>query len=183
MRRIHTTYDLLEAHALVAMLREHDIETWLFDADFVRQDWFKMIAYGGYRILVRDETVADALRVLGEYRNGQLALVEEQRTICPECAHSSGSDDPQPRRNVFLAMIVLGFCGPFALLLWKPSTLALLVAGAVLIIAYISLPWFVVRYFKWRLRCEDCGHRWREAPRYRYAELAGQAAAGELDAA
>jgi len=80
-------------------------------------------------------------------------------------------------------MIVLGFCGPFAVLLWKPSTLALLVSGAVLIIAYISLPWFVVRYFKWRLRCEDCGHRWREAPRYRYAELAGQAAAGELDAA
>ena len=59
MRRVHTTYDLLEAHALAAMLREHDIEAWLFDADFVRQDWFKMIAYGGYRILVGDESVVD----------------------------------------------------------------------------------------------------------------------------
>jgi hypothetical protein len=171
---------LLEAHALTAMLRAHDVEAWLFDADFVRQDWFKMIAYGGYRILVREESVVEAAQLLRDYRNGQLALAQESRAICPSCAHAAGSDDPQPRRNVFLATVLLGFCGPFVLALWKPSTAVLLCSCVALIVAYITLPWLVMRYFKWRLCCEDCGYRWRERPRHSYAELAKQAAAGDF---
>jgi hypothetical protein len=182
MRRVDTTYDLLEAHVITQMLREHGIEAWLFDADFVRQNWFRMIAYGGFRILVREESVADALHLLREYRNGNLALKEDHRSRCPHCAHDTGDDDPQPRRNVFLAMIAAALVWPSLLLAWHPSSKALLAVSAILIGLSVSIPWAVIRYFKWRTRCSDCGYRWREQPRYRYAELAGMAASGESGA-
>ena len=107
MRRIHTTYDLLEAHLITAMLREHGIDAWLFDADFVRQDWFKSIAYGGYRILVREEDVAEARVLLNQYDDEELALVGEQCRLS-ELRHTArGATNPSPRRHVFLALIVL----------------------------------------------------------------------------
>lgn len=177
IRRIHTTYDLLEAHLITAMLREHGIDAWLFDADFVRQDWFKSIAYGGYRILVRDEDVADAHTLLNQYDDEELALIGEQ-TLCPQCAHAAGRDDPQPRRNVFLAMLALPIVEFFAFLHWKLSPIGVLVAFAVQFCLYATLPWLVLWYFKWRLRCADCGHRWRQPPSLSYAELARMADAG-----
>jgi len=182
MRRIHTTYDLLEAHVLTALLREHDIDAWLFDADFVRQNWFRMIAYGGFRILVRDESVADGLHLLREYQNGNLALADEYRSQCPNCAHTAGTDDPQPRRNVFLAMIVVGVVWPSILLSWHPSSAALFARSAILVGLSLLIPWAVIYYFKWRMCCEACGYRWRELPRHRYADLAGMAGLGESGA-
>ena len=161
---------------LTALLREHGIDAQLFDADFVRQDWFKMIAYGGYRIMVREQDLAAARQVLQEQRSGNLALPDDTDTRCPHCAHGTGVEDPQPRRNVFIAMLVLDFCGGFAILmLWHPSPAGIFGAFALQVILYATLPWLVMRYFKWRQRCTHCGHRWREPPRHSYAELARMA--------
>ena len=171
-RRVHTSYDLLDAHVLTALLREHGIEAWLFDADFVRQNWFAAIAYGGYRIMVREQDAAAARELLQEQRSGQLALPDATDVPCPRCAHSAGIEDPQPRRNVFLAALVLGFAGNFALLFrWHPSPTGILVVCAVQMAVNITVPWLVMRYFKWRLRCSQCGYRWREPPLHHYAEL------------
>jgi len=172
MRRIHTTFDLLEGHTIVAMLREHSIEAWLFDADFVRQDWFKAIAYGGYRILVDDEFVAEAVELLRQYRSGALALLDEHRRRCPKCAEFAGSDDPWPRRSVFLGLIVLPFAGIGAFSRWAHTPAQFLCLSALLFAALFVLPWFVIRYFKWRFVCERCRHRWRDRPIHSYGELA-----------
>lgn len=179
IRRIHTTYDLLEAHLITAMLREHGIDAWLFDADFVRQDWFKSIAYGGYRILVRDEDMAEARTLLNQYDDEELALICEH-ALCPHCGRAAGRDDPQPRRNVFLAMLALPIVEFFAFLHWKFSPIDMPAAFAVQFCLYATLPWLVLRYFKWRLRCADCGHRWRQPPSLSYAELMRLAEEGEL---
>jgi len=178
MRRIHTTYDLLEAHILTQMLRENGIEAWLFDADFVRQDWFKSIAYGGYRILVREEVVGEARELLNLYDDETLVPAGEHGRPCPNCSKLAGIDDPQPRRNVFLAIIALSIAEGVALLQWQPSSADIVIAFVVQVALYISIPWLLLRYFKWRLRCAACGHRWREPPRQRYAELARMAAVG-----
>jgi hypothetical protein len=179
MRRVHTTFDLLEAHVITEMLREHGIAAWLFDADFVRQDWFKMIAYGGYRILVRDESVPQALSLLQDYRRGDLAVQSETRAQGPQCARNDGSDDPQPRRNVFLVMLLLSVTEIPILLSWHPSRINLFVASVVLVALGIFLPWLIIRYFKWRMRCENCAYRWREPQHQRYAQLAELVAAAE----
>ena len=182
IRRIHTTYDLLEAHLITAILREHGIDALLFDADFVRQDWFKMIAYGGYRIVVRDDSVDQARALLRDYSEGNLALSDEYRTPCPNCAKLAGNDDPQPRRNIFLSIIVLDVVFVMALLFWKaPGTGTILVcflACVTQIALILVLPWVAIRYFKWRSRCDACGYRWREPRRYRHAELAHMAESG-----
>ena len=89
-RRIHTSYDLLDAHVLTALLREHGIEAWLFDADFVRQNWFAAIAYGGYRIMVREQDAAAARELLQEQRSGQLALPDATGVPCPPRRAPSG---------------------------------------------------------------------------------------------
>jgi len=178
MQRIHTTYDLLEGHILTHMLRENGIEAWLFDADFVRQDWFKQIAYGGYRILVREDAVAEARSLLDQYDDAALVPAAERGEPCPNCGETTGVDDPQPRRNVFLAMIALSLVEGFVLLTWKPSPEAILFAFAVQLVLYATIPWLVMRYFKWRLHCGACGHRWREPRRHRFAELSRMADAG-----
>jgi hypothetical protein len=119
MRRAHTTFDLLEGHILTGMLRDSGIEARLFDADFVRQDWFKILAYGGYRVVVRDEDVSDARTLLNQYHEDALALTGEHHSPCPNCLHAAASDDPQPRRNVFLAMLVLPVVEFLAFLHWN----------------------------------------------------------------
>ena len=173
MRRVHTTFDLLEAHILVQMLREHGIEPWLFDAEMVRQDWFKAIAFGGYKILTRDDDVTQAHDVLRAYFDGGLALPAEADATCPRCSHAAGRDDPQPRRNVFLAMLLIPVAEFLVLTLlhWRPSAIGKLVVFALQIVVYATLPWFVIHYFKWPLRCADCGYRWRAPPAHRHAEL------------
>ena len=170
LRRVHTTFDLLEGHLLIALLREHGVEAWLFDADFVRQNWFEQIAYGGFRVMVRDDDIGVARDVLQDYSAGRLALEGEHAETCPHCARAAGNDDPQPRRNVFLVSLVLGLAADIRLFRWSPSRTELGVAIAVQLVLNIVAPWLIVRYFKWRLRCADCGHRWRQPPRH-YAEL------------
>ena len=170
MRRIHTTFDLLEGHLLTAMLREHEIDAHLFDADLVRQDWFKQIAFGGYRVMVRDENANAARKLLQDYSTSRLTLEGEFEEICPHCTRAAGHDDPQPRRNVFLAIIVLAVSVDFAFLSWRPTPSEIICAVTVQILLNLTVPWFIVRYFKWRLRCASCGWRWRQAPRP-YIEL------------
>jgi hypothetical protein len=179
MRRIHTTYDPLEAHLTTAMLREHGIDAWLFDADFVRQDWLKAIAFGGYRIMVSDDFSANAGKVLQEYKNGTLALDDEQHPACPNCGEQRGIENPSPRRHVFLALIVWPWIATIASIAWKPSTTQLVFAFASQIGLYLFLPWLAIWYFKWPSRCGACGYRWRQPPMHRHAELARLAQAGE----
>jgi hypothetical protein len=171
MRRVHTTYDLLEGHILTGMLRENGVEAWLFDADFVRQDWFKMLAYGGYRIVVADDAVAAARALLQEYRSGQLTQPDADAAVCPHCGQAACIDDPQPRRNVFLAMLILPFVEFGLLAAWHPSHRQIFDWFAVSVVLYTSMPWLLMRYFKWRMRCTQCGHAWRQPPAHGYAQL------------
>jgi hypothetical protein len=179
IRRIHTTYDLLEAHLITSMLREHGIDAWLFDADFVRQDWFKSIAYGGYRIVANDQSVTDAKEILQQYKNGSLALPEEHRLTCPRCGQHCGSGDPQPRRNIFLAIILFDLVASIGFLESNGSEAQLASFIAVQFGFNFVLPWIAIWYFKWPSRCDACAYRWREPRRYRHAELAKMAESGD----
>jgi hypothetical protein len=180
MRRVHTTFDLLEAHIIVGMLQRNDVDAWLFDADFVRQDWFKSLAYGGYRIMVPNEATASAVEILQKYMAGQLALSVEYRLPCPACGKSCGSDDPWPRRNIFLSMILLECIAAVVFSKLTPSTAELLLVIAAVLGVGIIVPCFAMPYFKWRFRCEAWGHRWRSPPQETWAELSRAAAAAEL---
>lgn len=175
MRRVHTTFDLLEAHIVTEMLRQHGVRAWLFDADFVRQNWLESIAFGGYRVMVSDTATGDARRVLKEYTNGTLALPDEQRAACPNCGQQQATEDPCPRRQVFLALIVLPWITAIALIAWKPSPMQMLFAFALHIGLYLCLPWLAIWYFKWPSRCGTCGHRWRDPRAQRHSELARMA--------
>ena len=177
MMRILRSFDLLEAHIIVARLRVEGIDAHVFDADFVRQNWFRMLAYGGFRIVVPDESASAACDILQRYRAGTLALGdaaddEESSSACPRCRAAAGRDDPQPRRNVFLAFIVYAVVFSLALVRWSPteSGLALLCCAA--LGGGLCLPWLLVRYFKWRLRCPNCAYCWRAPPPNRFAALA-----------
>ena len=117
-----------------------------------------MIAFGGFRVLASDPAVDDAIAVLGRYANGDFALADDDQENCPQCGTSPVLHDPQPRRNVFLAICVLPL---FEVVTWSwlaNSTAEPVVAVFGLqVMACLSLPWFAVRYFKWRMRCAACG--------------------------
>ncbi|HEY2395136.1 MAG TPA: DUF2007 domain-containing protein [Rudaea sp.] len=172
MVRILRSFDLLEAHIIVALLRYAGIDAQVFDADFVRQDWWKMLAYGGYRIVVPGTAVEAAREILYKYENGYFALDVEDRPACPVCAATAGVEDPWPRRNVFLLMFILPAVAglAFAGSANSPANVEALLAAT--FVSDFVLPLVAVRYFKWRLRCQSCGQRWRAPPqRSRFAEL------------
>jgi hypothetical protein len=159
------------------MLREHGAAVWAHDVDIVRQDWFKMIAFGGFRLVADDESVAQAQATLAQYRDGSLALAEDDADVCPKCSKARVAHDPQPRRNVFLALIFLWLVPAALLLSLNASTTSeIMAAFALQVPLYLSLPWLAIAYFKWRLRCTDCGFRWRERPQP-HAELTRMATA------
>lgn len=177
MRRIHTTYDLLEAHIITEMLRANGIDAWLFDADFVRQDWFKSIAYGGYRILVPDDLTSDALVFIAKYRNGELALDDDEGPLaCPNCGKECGIDDPRPRRVFFIAWFVSSVAMAFAMFSQPVfyATATLLLAGT-LVVSFMGS--FL---FKWRYVCFECRHHWREPPQLNYFEMQSKVAPEEV---
>src|SRR5262249_25032029 len=157
VRRVHTTFDLLEAHIVAALLREHGIEAWAFDVDFVRLNWFEMQAFGGFRVVASDASVGDAAALVQEYRNGNLSIAQGAAEVCPHCGTAAPMENPQPRRNVFIAFIVF-WLAQFPLLfeistLWKDHAVieALLLAASPLVLAVIAL--LALPYFKWPMRC------------------------------
>jgi predicted RNA-binding Zn-ribbon protein involved in translation (DUF1610 family) len=179
MQCIYTTYDLLEGHIIVLMLRENDIEAWLFNADFVRQNWLQSIAYGGYRIMATDSSVGDALALIQNYKSGSVALEADASDVCPRCGSQEIKQDLQPRRNVFLFLIaqnVLAF--PF-LLMQKMSVALVFTWIMVVFLLNCFLLALLPMYFKSRYRCTNCGNHWKAHPRVPYSELARQADAGD----
>jgi hypothetical protein len=151
MIRIHTTVDLLEAEILAGFLREHGVAAEVFDRDMVRQDWFRALAFGGYRVVVPSENADMARDLLRRWRTGEFDLEKDhgaegdalaiERPGCVRCGSPRSEPDPWPRR-------------------WR------------LVCAYLlGLP---ILGLRGHYRCTDCGLRWRE-PSQAYAELARRA--------
>jgi hypothetical protein len=138
MHCVHWTAEYIEGHVIVGLLRANGMDAWLFDENFVRQDWFAILGYGGFRIMVPRRAVPDARQIISDYRNGKLELDNELAPgpACPRCASQETEADLWPRRWVFLAYF---FVGMIALL---PALLRRIVYG--------------------RYRCTRCRRTWRE---------------------
>lgn len=185
MQRVYWTVDLLEAHIVAGLLCEHGIRASVFDADIIRQDWFRALAIGGYRVMVATQDAGEALGVIAAYyESAHLAsYVDGDMPTCPRCAHNAVVDDPRPRRAVFLAMIVLDFFGGATVLfaLLQPSRLALSIAlAACLAIGLLFMMPGVLGYIvKHRYCCRSCGYAFREGRGPSFRDLAAAVNAGE----
>ncbi len=171
LRKIDTTFDLPEAHIIVQMLRAEGVHAELFDADFVRQDWFKAIAYGGYRIMVGDSDVAAARERIQRYRADPATFADSQDPGCPKCGSTDYRDDPQPRRNVYLWLIFGPFplCIPVILAGHNPVAFSVVVLASMAL--HVTLCLLLISYFKHRFVCSACGCRWRGKSVFPAAEL------------
>jgi hypothetical protein len=175
MLRVHTTFDLLEAHIIASVLRCEGIDARVFDADFVRLDWFKQLVYGGFRIVVAPADAAAALAALERLRTNEFALPDEGLLRCPTCGHEAAGEDPRPRRCVFLALIVLDFVAGSTLV---PTTLAAPGLLRLLGVTAALLPGLALRWYKWAAQCRACGHRWHQPPLFAFRHLAAAAERG-----
>ena len=171
MRRLLTTFDLLQAHVIASMLREHGVAASVFDADFVRQNWFQMFAYGGFRVMVPDVEFDAAREVYAQYNDGAFALPDEDKPACPRCGAARGVENPVPRRLVFVAMIFVDLMLSVLLVVSRRSigASALYIFGT---IAFLTMfPLLALQWFKWRYRCEACRFAWRQVPAQNHSEL------------
>ena len=181
MRRAYWSADFAEAHIVEAMLRAHGVQAWVFDALLVRQDWFRTLMFGGYRVMVPDGDVSRAVELLDGYSAGRLALPEEsvERPACPRCT-MGGSDDPAPRRLVFMLLIAASALFPPALMIlqWGDAPFMLFVSVSCCILApFVAVTlahWLKGRYF-----CMQCGAHWRSRP-MPFAVMAREADAAAL---
>ena len=165
MRCVERVPEYMDGLLLVALLRAREIDAQLFDENFVRQDWFKILAYGGFRVMVPARDWQDAQRTLVEFRSGALHYAEDEmdRPICPACHAYSGEFDHRQRRWVFLAYfinaLVLSLCVIF---LAEP----LIVFFALTCVFWLAMmmPGLLRFIVNNRLRCSFCSHAWREPP-------------------
>jgi hypothetical protein len=146
MIRVYRSLDLLEAEIVCQFLRSHDIDADVLSQYFLRQDWIRLLAYGGFHVVVTAENQAQALSLLKEWKAGEWDLervdpsIEIDRVICPACGSSKTHENTWPRR----ALIVLGL-----------FFLPVLTGG-----------------FRWHFKCDSCGRGFRAKPTCPHAELA-----------
>ena len=171
MRRAYWSADFGEAHVVEAMLRAHGLYALVFDAGIVRQDWFKTLAFGGYRVMVPSSQLAAAQPLLTDYVSGAMALADDDRDAppCPRCCAHAVADDPRPRRVVFGALLAAEVA-PIPLL---SSPFMLLIAGLLPLLPLAAAPLLGSRH-----RCENCGAAFA-TPRRSYATLARAVAEAE----
>lgn len=149
MVRTHWTLDLMEAEVVCGLLREHDVAADVFDRAFVRQDWLRAIAFGGYRVMVPRAQAAVAAELMQRWRSGEFSLQPDatdvdEAELCPACGSLHIQADFRSWRLAFASIMLLG----------------------------LPLPWS-----RHTFRCADCAHRWRIEPE-RFALLARRAEEG-----
>jgi hypothetical protein len=175
MRRIHWATEVQDAQVVEGLLRAHGINAWTFDSGIVRLNWMNVMAYGGCRVMVADADVERALQIVRAYRDGELALPDEDvdSPCCPACDKGAGQDDPAPRRNVFAFLIAYYWVLPVMFVIafahgasrWIEWSIGLLAVALV-------VPGVVARLVKSRFRCPRCGHAWRAPPQRSFGEMA-----------
>lgn len=172
MARAGWSGDFGEAQVLVGMLQANAIAAEVFDADLIRMDWFYTMVYGGYRIMVPAADLARARELLAEFRSGAASLPEDEldRPACPHCGSRKVQVDPQPRRLVFLA-VILGAGLP--LFVFPDSPIAWALA-----MAFAFVPVALWRWLGSRYRCTACRQRFA-VPRRSYRELAAAVEAAD----
>ena len=160
MRRVHGTFDLLEAHIIAQSLRYEGIAAWVFDADFVRQDWFKAIAYGGYRVMVADTDVLAAQQHITDYLRGALALPVEkcEAEFCTNCATDILTEDSRLRRLVFALLMFLGFFNLAIFYGFYALADSFLLPTIVILCCGLVLPLIGLILLRRRMRCQHCGY-------------------------
>ncbi len=164
MQRAYWSADFSEAHVVEAMLRANDLHASVFDAGMARQDWFKTLAIGGYRVMVPDSQTAAARQLVADYHRGAMALPdgEVDAPTCPRCSADDVADDPRPRRAVF-GTVIASQAAPLFLV----STPALWwMAGLLQFLPLLAFPMLGSRH-----RCDRCGTAFG-APRRRFESLA-----------
>ena len=185
MQRVWWTLDLIEAHIVAGLLRERGIAAFVFDDGMVRQDWFRAIAIGGYRVMVASEDVGEALGIVAQYGESahDATYADGDMPACPRCAENAVVDDPRPRRAVFLALIVLDFGGGAMVLsaLLRPSQpiLASALAACLVLGLFFRVPGVLGYIVKHRYRCRSCGYAFRDGRGPSFGDLAAAANAGD----
>ncbi len=123
MRCVHWTPDYFDGLVIIAMLQAGDIDARLFGENFVRQNWLKILAYDGFRVMAPTHQIKAAHGMIVDFQNGVFALPAEEteRAFCPGCRLRAGETDLAPRRRAFLTFIVANICFDFSVaLLFNP---------------------------------------------------------------
>jgi hypothetical protein len=171
MKCVERIPEYMDGLVLVSLLRARHIDAQLFDENFVRQNWFEILAFGGFRIMVPASNLQAARENLAEFRGGALLVDDDEmdRSICPACDARAGRFDHRQRRWVFLAclvhQVVLALLLMFMVDGWIPYFV--LISSFSLATLIPCLLRYVVNN---RLRCAQCSHAWRELPRLSFSQ-------------
>ncbi|SFN25585.1 hypothetical protein [Dokdonella immobilis] len=160
MRCVERTLDQLDGLTVVALLRSRDLQAQLFDENLVRQNWFEIIFYGGFRVMAPDSQLGEARELVAAYRRGELALAEDlvERPPCPRCDGGSGDADAGARRNLWSAYILLSVFELALIAFWGAAEVLL---GLFAIwMAFVVIILFGDRLLVGRYRCNRCGNAW-----------------------
>lgn len=165
MRCVERPAEYVDGLTLTAMLRAHGFNAELFDENFVRQNWFRILAYGGFRVMVPAAQLHSARALIEEYRSGALTLADHDEVIppCPRCQQANSLSDPWPRRRLIAWFIVTAFGFSIGALQFLPNLFnegfAWLCCS--LYVLPLLIPGFGQHLLVARYRCPACNHAWK----------------------
>ena len=169
MRRVYWTADFAEANIVTGLLRANGIDAQVFDAGMAQLDWMRTLAIGGYRIMAVDADAEAARKLVAAYRRGEMELADADadQPVCPNCGARRSAEDRNPRRVVFLLLLLLGMAGiPFLHFLlaygYIPRTAPWVLMLIILYCALVSaFSIFLLHWMKRRYRCAACASTWQ----------------------
>jgi hypothetical protein len=171
MKCVERIPEYMDGLVFVSLLRARHFDAQLFDENFVRQNWFEILAFGGFRIMVPAPNLQAARETLAEFRAGALQIDEDEmdRSICPACNARVGGFDHRQRRWVFLAYLVHQLVLALLLIFMVDAWIPYFVLMSTFSLATLMpcLRRYVVNN---RLRCAQCGHAWRELPQLPFSQ-------------
>jgi hypothetical protein len=100
VRCVHQSYDHAEAEIIAGLLREEGCTAFVFENGLSRLEWYRVIAFGGPRVMVPDTCFAHAHDVLDRWRRGDYRLECEDQ--CPRCHGGDIEENPNYRGWAFV---------------------------------------------------------------------------------
>jgi hypothetical protein len=106
MRCVHRSYGHAEAEIVAGLLREEGCTAFVFENGLSRLEWHRVIAFGGFVVMVPDACHAQAGNVVDRWRCGEYCI--ESDDCCPRCQSSNIEENPNYRGWAFFFGCFLG---------------------------------------------------------------------------
>lgn len=101
MQCVFRAFDHTEAEIVADLLRVEGCPAYVFENGLSRLEWYRVIAFGGARVMVSNERCDKAIRIISCWQRGDYSL-DGDDDRCPHCGDPEVEENPNHRGWAFV---------------------------------------------------------------------------------